>query len=146
MNTTSQYDESCYWAIASVLADAQKGDPDAQCAVGERHWFGDLIQQDLSRAVQWYQLAAQNGHAYAQCCLAYAYATGEGIRQDPSQAAHWYSMAARHNDLRALRSLATCYAQGFGVKRDLRKAFAILSKALTQAAGTPLNGVGFDRP
>lgn len=146
MNNPSQYDESCYWTIRGVLADAQNGDPDAQCAVGDRHWFGDLIHQDRSRAVQWYRLAAESGHAYAQCCLGYAYAIGEGVDRDPVQAVRWYTMAAKHDDLRGLRSLAACYAQSFGVERDPETAYALLCKALTLAAGATLDSSGFDRP
>ncbi len=146
MNNHNQYDEACYWTIHGILADAQNGDPDAQCAVGERHWFGDLIDQDRSRAVQWYQLAAERGHTYAQCCLGYAYATGEGVRKDPAQAVRWYTMAAEHGDLCSLRGLAACYAQGFGVERNLKMAFEIMCKALTLTAGATLDSGGFDRP
>ena len=135
-----------YWAIAGVLTDAENGDPQAQCAVAERFWYGDLVSKDSRQAVYWYTQAANQSHSYAQCCLAYAYATGNGTAVDPVQAAYWYRQAANQGYLIGVRSLAACYARGFGVPKDPALAYEWACKALHLCKGSAMTEEGFDRP
>ena len=134
------------WAIAGVLEDARCGDRDAQCAVGERFWYGDLVHRDRKLAIHWYDQAAQQGHPYAQCCLGYAYALGEGAEKDPEKSVYWYTQAAHQGDVLAMRALAACYARGFGVEQDAATAYDWVSRALLQYKHPPMTPEGFDRP
>ena len=61
-------------APAPVAADplldaAARGDPDAQCSLGEKYFYGRDIEKDQAQAVEWYQKAAEQGHAQAQLHL-----------------------------------------------------------------------------
>lgn len=146
MKIAEKLSEGACWAIASVMSEAEDGDVDAQCAVGERFWFGDLVLEDRARAVHWYTQAAMQGHGYAQCCLAYAYALGEGVEKNPEQAAYWYGRAAAQGEIIGICSLAACYANGFGVECDPMYAYTLTCRVIQQYRLAPRTAEGFDRP
>lgn len=146
MKNVEKWNKNACWVIASVLADAEDGDVDAQCAVGERFWFGDLVREDRERAVYWYTQAAMQGHSYAQCCLAYAYALGEGVEKKPELAAYWYGRAADAGEEIGICSLAACYANGFGVECDPMRAYTLACQVIRHHRIAPRTPEGFDRP
>ena len=91
--------------------------------------YGQGVEPDLTKAIEWYQKAADKGHALAQTNLAYFYLFGIGVTKDEKQAFELYQKAAKQNCAPALKSLAFMYMQGLGTNQDVPKAFASLEQA-----------------
>ncbi len=70
---------------ASVQAQADKGDADAQLTLGHTYFL-----KDKAEAVRWYRKAAEQGHATAQSSFGYMYA----MANDREEAQMWLSLAA----------------------------------------------------
>ena len=88
--------------------------------------YGQGVEPDLTKAIEWYQKAADKGHALAQTNLAYFYLFGIGVTKDEKHAFELYQKAAKQNCAPALKSLAFMYIQGLGTNQDVPKAFASL--------------------
>lgn len=91
--------------------------------------YGQGVEPDMAKAIEWYRKAADKGHALAQTNLAYFYLTGIGVKKDEKQAFELYQKAAKQNCVPALKSLAFMHMQGLGTKEDIHKAFTTLEKA-----------------
>ncbi|MWN91322.1 hypothetical protein GQ597_11505 [Gilliamella sp. Pra-s65] len=91
--------------------------------------FGQGVEPDLAKAIEWYQKAANKGHALAQTNLAYFYLFGIGVEKDEKQAFELYQKAAKQNCAPALKTLAFMYMQGLGTEQDIPKSFATLEQA-----------------
>jgi TPR repeat protein len=95
---------------------------------------GEGVQQDLGRAVEWYQKAAGQGYAAAQFNLANKYRAGQGVQQDFEQAAGWYRKAAEQGDADAQHNLGYMHYHGEGMQQDKHQAALWLQKAADQGA------------
>jgi uncharacterized protein len=60
---------------------AERGDPDAQLALGDMHSQGRGVLQDYAEALKWYRLAAQQGSIMAEVALAAAERQLERLQQ-----------------------------------------------------------------
>ena len=86
---------------ARALFLAKKGNPEAQCRLGEMYLAGEGgARHDPERAVEWFRAAAEQGHASAQVYLGDAYYDGDVVVQDSEEAVRWYRAAAKagHQD------------------------------------------------
>lgn len=112
---------------------AQRGEPDAQCAMGGRYARGDGVEQDFAKSLEWYTRAAQQGNATAQWNVAVLLANGEGnIDQDTQKAALWCQKAADQGFAPAQATLGRMYAAGQGVEKDAGKALILFQQAALQ--------------
>ena len=91
---TKQYGIQCFQKLAD------EGYPTAQCIMGLKYYFGDGVEKDTSKGVQWLKKAAYQGHVEAQRQLGDLYAP-----LDQKEAAKWYQMAKANGDLMAERKL-----------------------------------------
>lgn len=114
---------------ASLRAQAEFGDIDAQSTLGFMYARGVNVEQDLTLAMLWYQMAAEQGHVTAQYNLGVIYARGRGVQQDFEKAHHWYGLAAEAGDVGAQVALAAMYRKGIGVAKDERTAFKWYTRA-----------------
>jgi len=73
---------------------AERGDADAQFALGFIYAKGLGVPQDYAEAIKWTRKAADQGQALAQYNLGVAYSNGQGVPQDYVQSYYWYSLAA----------------------------------------------------
>ena len=80
--------------FASIKAEAEKGDVDAQIALGFAYKGGLGVSQSYVEAAKWFQKAAEQGDADAQYHLGQMYEKGEGVPQNYVEAYKWYSLAA----------------------------------------------------
>jgi len=84
--------------LPELQAQAERGDAEAQFALGV--YFasagGDL--PDFPQAARWYRLAAEQGHLLAQFNLGVMFARGQGLPRDDGQAAVWMRRAAEGGD------------------------------------------------
>src|SRR5262245_11955006 len=84
--------------VADLRARIERGDVEAEVALGNLYESGDVLPQDPVQAVEWYRRAADKGHAGAQLNLALMYLEGQGVPRDVQQAIAWYERAADHGD------------------------------------------------
>jgi TPR repeat protein/c-di-GMP-related signal transduction protein len=115
------------------LEAAQRGDPEAQCALAARYAQGDGVVQDKTQSLAWYTQAAQQGNAKAQWNVAVMQMRGQGgTEADAQHAARWCQLAADQGFAPAQATLGLMYAGGQGVEKDLGKALALLNQAALQ--------------
>ena len=106
-------------AIKKLLPLADKGNPEAQFAVGRMYSWGHGVKKNNVEAVFWFRMASRQGHKDAQALLAKLYIDGKGgVPQDFVLAAKWYAEAARQGHVGAQFGLGQLYAEGRGVRRD----------------------------
>ena len=80
--------------------------------LGMAYVLGDTIEQDHTRAFEYFTRSAEQGYAPAQFRLGVAYAYGEGTRKDLSKAVEWYEKSALQGHTVARRSLGEIYLNG----------------------------------
>ncbi len=115
-----------------IKARAEKGDAEAQLALGFRYAAGNGVLKDYSKAAKWQRKAAEQGLAAAQFVLATDYAKGLGVKTDLAEAAMWYSRAAEQHLPEAQFALGKCYANGDGVSADVVEAVKWYRRAADQ--------------
>ena len=108
-------------AIAKVAREqAERGDAEAQVALGLMYLTGRTVEQDLEQALVWLHRAADQDDPDAQYNLGVAYATGwDGvIPVNVVEAASWYRRAAEKDHDPSQYNLGVAYAEGMGVAKD----------------------------
>ena len=77
---------------------AERGDANAQFAIGARYATGEDVAQNFAEAVTWFSKAAEQGHVVAQATLAAYYWAGRGVPQDLNKAYFWSILARAGGD------------------------------------------------
>jgi len=111
---------------------AEKGDPQAQSALGYMYEEGKGIRENFGQALIWYRKAAAQKEAQGQNNLGRMYEQGRGVSQDYVQAVAWFRKAAEQGVAMAQSNLGHMYAQGHGVSQDYVQASAWFRKAADQ--------------
>ncbi len=115
--------------FADCKAEAEKGKPLAQFAIGMGYFAGIGVEADPAQGVKWLRKAADQGHAPAQLELGTCYAKGKGIERNEAEAVKWFGKAAEQGNPRAQFELGYCYYAGKGVQVDKTIAAPLLLKA-----------------
>ena len=119
-------------ALMKLRKAAEKGDAEAQDALGGLHTPGGPLPTDYLKAVKWFRKSALNGYVGGQKDLADSYWFGHGVPQDYARAFFWYHQAATQGNADAQSMLGYQYATGQGVPQDYVGAFIWFSKAAEQ--------------
>lgn len=82
--------------------DADEGDSEAQCLLGNICCFG---VRDYQAALEWYLKAAGQGDAYGEYCTGCMYRHGLGVPEDKEKAEAWFRKAAAHGSAEAADAL-----------------------------------------
>ena len=91
---------------------AEQGIVDAQDSLGCWYTHGGYgVEQDDTKAVEWYSKAAENGSPLAHLNLAICYREGHGVEQDIDKAIELYTKAAELGDEKAPYELALFYEE-----------------------------------
>jgi hypothetical protein len=89
------YDRANYQTSLKIwLAEAEKGDRDAQYYVGKIYEGGLGTAPDYAAAAGWYEKAAAAGHSASQFSLGRLYEKGLGVTADMTKAFNLYRRAA----------------------------------------------------
>ena len=115
---------------AAVRTLAERGDAEAQYALGTLYRYGQGVTRDYDEALRWWRKAAEQGVVDAQYALGNTYSGGTGIPRDNVLAYMWYSIATAQTGDEWLRAIA-------GSNRDVlaaRMSPADVSKAQRLAA------------
>ncbi len=81
-------------AVQIYTTMAEQGLPTAQCILGMKYWFGDGVEIDFKKAINWLQKAAAQKHDAAIRSLADLYAA----INDSENAYRWYKTGASYGD------------------------------------------------
>lgn len=97
---------------ANVEAAAQRGDPEAEFALGQAYDTGQGVPRDPKKAFEYYRRSAEHGHAKAQNNLASLYATGAGgVEKNNAEARKWLRKAAQQGAALAQDNLGLLLTQ-----------------------------------
>jgi hypothetical protein len=119
--------------IKQLMAQAEKGDPNAQDVLGGLYIDGQQgVPQNYTEAVKWFRRAADQGLADAQFKLGVAYDRGQGAPQDYEEAIKWYRKAAEQGLAQAQDALGLSFTVGNGVLQDYEEAIKWYRKAAEQ--------------
>jgi TPR repeat protein len=77
---------------------ANKGDANAQNALGLHYATGDGVELNEQEAIRWFIKAAEQGNVLAQSKLGSIYYSGRGVPQDPNRAYFWMAVARLNGD------------------------------------------------
>lgn len=119
----------------------------------DMYFDGLGVEQDYTKAMEWYQKAASLGDARAMNMIGFMYFNGEGVEQDYSKAMEWNQKAADLRYAKAISNMAYLYRNGLGVEQDYSKAIEWYEKAaalgqtsaMNEIAGLYLNGEGVEQ-
>lgn len=99
--------------------------------LGKLYDEGKLVQEDVTKAYDYYLLAADNGNGDAYDNLGYLYEIGRFVIQDKNMAKDYYQKAAELNCAYGFFDLGRCYEYGIGIDIDLDKAMSYYEIAYT---------------
>jgi uncharacterized protein len=116
-------------AVTWLRKSANAGFPEAQYALGKLYDDGELLVQDRSIAVSWFEKAGEQRNLDALLELIAANMIGRGTAQNYARAATYAQAAAELNDGGAQYLLASLYEHGTGVPQDLATAMAWYARA-----------------
>jgi len=97
----------------------------AQRFLGFRYARGDVVEQDLSKAVNCYEkVVEQRGDVYnLPFVIGRCYTEGKGVNIDYSKAVYWFEKGVEHGWMSSLLALGNCYKTGgVGLNKDISKA------------------------
>ena len=106
-----------YWDLAWHGRVASYGDPDSQFFVAQVYEQGQLVPQNIPKAIDYYKKAAAQGHIGSIYQLA---------KLIPSESEKWYKLAADLGDSQAQLKLSKIYEE----KGDIENAVSYLERAL----------------
>ncbi len=130
-------------AFNVTLDKARRGDPAAQCDLGEDYYEGTGVPQDYGEAFKWFQLAAAQGHARAQCYVGMMYFVGRGVPRDQIEGCKWLQLSAAQGNKAAVngRDIASKKLTPEQLAEAMRRAAAFVpQKSAPLSTETRLNG------
>ena len=80
-------------SVPELTVLAEKGNCDAQLALGAAYEFGRGVAPDPAAALGWYRKAAEQGKGLAMRNIGNLYDQGKGVEKDKRKAAEWYLKA-----------------------------------------------------
>jgi TPR repeat protein len=101
-------------------------------------------QQNDTKAVDWFRLAADNDYAAAQVFLGWMYQQGRGVsQQSDTEAVKWYQQAANKGSAHAQNNLGWMYQQGRGVSQSDATAVNLYQQAADKGDADAQNNLGW---
>jgi TPR repeat protein len=111
---------------------AEHGHAGAQCKLGNMYFYGEGVEKDYQKAMEWYEEAAKQGNADAQFKLGYMYFYGEGVVQAYVKAFYWFEKAAMQDNAAAQYSLGLMHYEAKGIPQDYETAVYLFGKSAEQ--------------
>lgn len=114
----------------------------AMCYIGSMYFYG-RIEQNYTKAFEWYQKAADLENISAMYYVGYMYENELGIEQDYSKAMDWYKKTADLGDADAMNQIGYMYFNGLGVEQDYPKAMEWFEKAADLGHSNAMHNIGY---
>jgi TPR repeat protein len=128
-------------ALVNFKPLAEKGDADAQRAMGQLLMQNCTGLQDKNAAVEWLTKAAAAGNISAQNQMAFAYLRGFGVGQDDAKAFALFNQTATAGNALGESELGYLYLTGRGVPQDKYQGLQWTVKAAEQGNATALGNI-----
>lgn len=130
-------------AFDYYLRAAEHGKLDvAQYKIGEYYYdfckeegkieFNLTVEEAISYAINYYEMAANQGNVDAQIRLSEIFDEGEYVEEDEEEAFKWTMMAANQGDAEGEYLVAISYKNGFGIEENCEEAVKWYKKAAKQ--------------
>ncbi len=127
-NNSQSYRGKAYVALLNI--DAKRGNDTAQEYLGLAYYHARGVEQDYSKAFEWFKKAAEQGNTYARYRVAEMYEEGKVLEQDYSKAFEWFKKVAERGDTDAQYRVAEMYEEGKGVERNINEAIKWYQKVV----------------
>lgn len=116
---------------ALFTAAFDEGNADAMNDIGAQYYDGSRgFDQDFTKAVRCYKLAAEKGSRQAQENLGYCYYYGRNMPVDYEKAFHYFALGAFDGHLISLYKIGDMYLNGYYVEKNPIEAFHIYKRCL----------------
>lgn len=135
------YKDNAVESIKWLKRLAHYGNAKEQCELGLEYYNGNIISEDISKAIYWFEKAAKQEDEIAMYYLGEIY-FNEDKYKDSSKAVYWWRKAAEVGQIDAQGCLAESYYDGDGIKRDVSKAIYWYEKAAKQGDESAMNDLG----
>lgn len=113
-----------------LVEQAKSGNAEAQNNLGDAYYYGNDVDQDFGKALEWFKKSAAKGNADALFSVGYMYDYGEGTEEDNPTALKWYTQAAQKGQLYAQYYLGFLYLYGDeGVGVNSKKGLEWMTKS-----------------
>lgn len=121
-----------------------KGNSDAACDLGSLFYTGRAGEQDYTKAIEYYTIAADGGCRQAQENLGYCYYYGRDVEKDYEKAFHYFLLGALDGHIRSLYKIGDFYKNGYFVKKNEKEAFYIYDRCAETMTDEAVRQVGAD--
>lgn len=119
-------------ALRHAVGRAEQGDAAAQTLLGLLYESGLSVEPDLTRAAQWFEIAAHQGDPEAQYLFGLMLLEGRGVAADKSRAATWFDRAAAQGHGTAQYNAGVLLLQGEVRRYDPMRAVELFQKSADQ--------------
>lgn len=112
-----------YFAVKDNLdlniALAERIDAYSQALLGDRYYYGEKVEQNYEKALEWFKKAALQGEPLSQYNLGGCYELGRGVLPSKEKAYSWYQKAAEQGLREAKRAIRRIELERRGVTEDV---------------------------
>jgi TPR repeat protein len=129
-STAAEKHETLANAIDLLMIDAKGGDVQAQGMLGYCYAYGQGVERDDVKAVEWFTRASKEGHAPSQVALGVRLKRGLGVAKDEARAAVWFALAAFSDNADGHFQLGVCYMKGQGIAVDVDAGAGLFRRAM----------------
>lgn len=127
-----------------IISQAEQGDAQAQYELATMYENGKGAEQNVVKALEWFNKAAENGHLGSMIDLGWFYQNGQYVEKDINKAIEWYEKAAEQGSSQAQVNIAVIYDQGVDVPENNELAVEWYKKAADQGHDTALLNLGIN--
>lgn len=135
-------------ALEIVRGFAEKGDVEAQFALGVAYLNGTGLKKDYLEAIKWFSRASEQDDDRAKALLGLMYYNGDGVKQNYFEAAKLFKRSSlvvgsskMLKDANIQFALGVMSRDGIDEKQDLEKAVGYFSQAASQGHGEALSAI-----
>ncbi len=116
--------------LAPLEVRAEKGDAEAQTALGIFYIAGREVPRDIERGFQWLKRASEAGDARGQYYWGLCFLDGIGTEKELERGLELVRQAEKGGYIAARMFLGKCYLNGqYGLKKETQKALELLTSA-----------------
>lgn len=108
---------------------AEAGAPFAMNRLGDCYYYGNGVEENNEKAVEWYRKAAEKDDAQGLLNWGVCYDNGQGVEENNDEAVKYFRKADERGVIDAKYRLGECCRYGYGVERDFETAKDLLRKA-----------------
>lgn len=130
--------------IAVYEGEMNRGNVDAACDMGSLYYTGRAGEQNYSKAIKYYTIAANGGCRQAQENLGYCYYYGRDTEVDYKKAFHYFALGAFDGHICSLYKIGDMYRNGYYVEKNENEAFYIYRRCADTMHSDALPLVGAD--